>query len=178
MLRIRLRSLRSGSLPIGGQLGPEVSEVKAFFQAKGGSPNGGTMATALHTWDTGAVQQMRDPFLLTPEFHRPPSPVERDPVGSHFDADIKAWVDAGWFRCEFFARTHDGRTARSLVAGQGDPANRITVTCLCESALALAINPDRLPARAGVLTPSTGLAEVLIDRLSQRGIAFTRDPAA
>lgn len=82
-------------------------------------------------------------------------------------------MDAGWFRCELFARTRDGRTSRALVAGQGDPANRITVKCLCEAALTLASRDAALPSRAGVLTPSTALGDALIARLNERGIQFT-----
>ncbi|HEX7358996.1 MAG TPA: hypothetical protein VF283_00755 [Bryobacteraceae bacterium] len=77
---------------ISGQLGPETAEVKAFFQSKGGSPNGGTLVTALHTWDSGAVEKMRDPFLLIPDAKRAPCPIEHDPRGVQFDADIGAWV--------------------------------------------------------------------------------------
>ena len=59
-----------------------------------------------------------------------------------------------------------------LLSGEGDPANRITVKCLCESALALACDTERLPRRAGVLTPTTGLGEVLLERLAKRGITI------
>jgi len=46
-------------------------------------------------------------------------------------------MEQGWFRCHLFARAADGRTSRALVSGQGDPANRVTVKCVCESALTL-----------------------------------------
>jgi short subunit dehydrogenase-like uncharacterized protein len=77
-------------------------------------------------------------------------------------------MDHGWFRCKLFGRTRDGRTATGIVRGQGDPGNRVTVKCLCESALALAL--DTLPGRAGVLTPSTGIGQPLVARLGSRGI--------
>lgn len=77
-------------------------------------------------------------------------------------------MDEGWFRCEFIGRTSDGRTARAVVADRGDPGNRVTVKCLCESALALAL--DELPNRAGFLTPSTGLGQALVTRLRNRGM--------
>src|SRR5437879_3922770 len=85
-------------------------------------------------------------------------------------------MEHGWFRCEFFARSADGRTARAMVSGQGDPANRITVKCVCESAPALACDFDRLPDRAGVLTPASGLGQPLQNRLQARGIEFTAVP--
>jgi short subunit dehydrogenase-like uncharacterized protein len=80
-------------------------------------------------------------------------------------------MDTGWFRCELIGKASNGRTAQAVVAGQGDPGNRVTVKCLCESALALA--KDQLPDRAGVLTPSTGIGEALVTRLKARGMTFT-----
>jgi short subunit dehydrogenase-like uncharacterized protein len=79
-------------------------------------------------------------------------------------------MDHGWFRCEFFGRASNGRTAHGVVSDQGDPGNRVTVKCLCESALALAL--DQLPARAGVLTPSTAIGEALVTRLRARGMTL------
>lgn len=80
-------------------------------------------------------------------------------------------MDNGWFRCELFGRASNGRTAQGTVSDHGDPGNRVTVKCLCESALALAL--DQLPARAGVLTPSTGIGEALVTRLRARGMTLT-----
>jgi short subunit dehydrogenase-like uncharacterized protein len=80
-------------------------------------------------------------------------------------------MDDGWFRCELVGQASDGRTARALIAGKGDPGNRVTVKCLCESALALAL--DELPARGGFLTPSTGLGAALVKRLRQRGMELS-----
>jgi len=74
-------------------------------------------------------------------------------------------MDGGWLRCELFGRTRDERTARTIVLGQGDPADRITVACVCESALALACGAEKLPVRAGVSTPASGLGETLPARL-------------
>lgn len=80
-------------------------------------------------------------------------------------------MDEGWFRCELVGRASDGRKARALIADHGDPGNRVTVKCLCESALALAL--DELPARAGFLTPSTGLGDALVKRLRHRGMELS-----
>ena len=83
-------------------------------------------------------------------------------------------MSEGWFRCDIWARKADGRTIRGFLSGQGDPANRITVTCLCESGLTLACE-ERLPNQAGVLTPSTGLGQALQGRLSAKGIMFSTE---
>jgi short subunit dehydrogenase-like uncharacterized protein len=86
------------------------------------------------------------------------------------DGPSQKTMDTGWFRCELFGKTSDGRTAQGLITDQGDPGNRVTVKCLCESALALAL--DDLPNRAGVLTPSTGIGEALITRLRAKGMTL------
>jgi short subunit dehydrogenase-like uncharacterized protein len=79
----------------------------------------------------------------------------------------------GWFRCELLGRAIDGRRVRGLIRDQGDPGNRATVKFLCESALGLVLNGDALPGghqRGGILTPATGLGDVLVDRLRQQGM--------
>ncbi|MBC8120612.1 MAG: hypothetical protein H7Y22_02100 [Gemmatimonadaceae bacterium] len=81
-------------------------------------------------------------------------------------------MDEGWFRCELIAIAGDGRKIRVLIAEQGDPGNRATVKFLCESALALVLDTDALPGgreRGGVLTPATGLGDVLVERLRKTG---------
>lgn len=87
-------------------------------------------------------------------------------------------MNEGWFRCELLATAVNGqntRPVRGLIAGQGDPGNRSTVRFLCESALALALEPERLPGgplRGGVLTPATALGDLLIDRLRRSGMTL------
>jgi short subunit dehydrogenase-like uncharacterized protein len=81
----------------------------------------------------------------------------------------------GWFRLDFAATGEDGRRAFGLVKDQGDPGNTVTVKILCESALALALDGAMLPGgptRGGVLTPATGLGQVLVERLRARGMTL------
>ena len=81
-------------------------------------------------------------------------------------------MDAGWFTCDLLGLAEDGRQVRGLIRYDGDPGNRATTVFLCESALALAIDADALPggrARGGVLTPATGLGDVLVERLRKAG---------
>jgi short subunit dehydrogenase-like uncharacterized protein len=232
---------------VAGALGPETSEVRGFFQLKGGF-NGGTLATMLNVYESGADKAVGDPFLPSPSITRAPRELERDPTRSFYDTDLKASVapfmmsrintrvvrrscailgvdfayqeytklgdaasafvlaaagalmessmhfapmrnfvrtvapapgegpseqtmDGGWFRLELFGKTPSGRVAQGIVSDKGDPANRVTVKCLCESALALALDP--LPDRAGVLTPSSGIGEALLTRLRARGMTLT-----
>jgi short subunit dehydrogenase-like uncharacterized protein len=84
-------------------------------------------------------------------------------------------MDRGWFTCELLAMTQDGRRARGLMSFAGDPGNRATTVLVCESALALAVDGDRLPGgvgRGGVLTPATGLGQALADRLVRAGVTI------
>lgn len=233
-----------GAMLISRALGPETSEVKAFFKMRGGL-NGGTFASAVNLFESGQQDKVSDLFLLSPGITRAPRELERDPASAAFDADLQTWtapfimgaintrvvrrscqilgldfayqeytnagghfaasilagggsffekamrstglrqilkkispapgqgpsektMDGGWFRCDLFGRARDGRTVRGVISDQGDPGNRVTVKCLCESALALALDP--LPDRAGVLTPSTAMGDALIARLRGRGM--------
>jgi short subunit dehydrogenase-like uncharacterized protein len=84
-------------------------------------------------------------------------------------------MDNGWFTCELLGKGEGGKQVRGAISYQGDPGNRATVTFLCESALALALQADRLPGgreRGGVLTPATGLGAVPIDRLRHAGVTI------
>jgi len=84
-------------------------------------------------------------------------------------------MNNGWFRCDLLAFATDGRRLRGVIQHAGDPGNRATVKFVCEAALALALNADRLPGgsgRGGVLTPATGLGQVLADRLRAAGVTI------
>jgi len=92
-----------------------------------------------------------------------------------------AVMDGGWFRCDLVATDRAGRRFRALIAGPGDPGNRATVNFLGAAALTLALKTDRLPGgpgRGGVLTPATGLGELLADQLRRGGMTIEiGDPA-
>jgi len=82
-------------------------------------------------------------------------------------------MDGGSFRCELVGKTASGKVLRGRIAGQGDPGNRATTRFVCESALALALQPQALPGGAhggGVLTPASGLGLVLGQRLAALGM--------
>lgn len=53
-----------------------------------------------------------------------------------------------------------------------DPGYRETGRMLVESGLSLALEADRLPRKGGVLTPASGLGDVLVKRLSETGCVF------
>ncbi len=80
-----------GAMLLFQTLGPDTSEVKAFFQLRGGL-NGGTLASAINMYETGADTAAGDPFLLSPSITRPPRELERDTTRSFYDPDLKASV--------------------------------------------------------------------------------------
>jgi len=75
-----------------------------------------------------------------------------------------------WFRIRFVA-SHAGDELVTEVSG-GDPGYDETAKMLSESALCLAEDRERLPARAGVLTPALAFGDVLIARLMHAGMVF------
>jgi short subunit dehydrogenase-like uncharacterized protein len=82
-------------------------------------------------------------------------------------------MDNGFFRCDLVGIAADGRKVYGIVSDKGDPGNRATVKFLCESALSLALNAEELPGgpqRGGILTPATGLGDVLVKRLRNAGM--------
>ncbi len=80
--------------------------------------------------------------------------------------------ERGFFRIEIHARTSIGARYVCRVAAQGDPGYKATAVMLGESALCLALDGERLPARAGVLTPATALGDALVERLRRAGQSF------
>ena len=75
----------------------------------------------------------------------------------------------GLFRIQIHARTSGGTHYLARIEAQGDPGYAATSVMLSESALCLAQDQDRLPDRAGVLTPATAMGGVLAGRLRSAG---------
>jgi short subunit dehydrogenase-like uncharacterized protein len=117
----------------------------------------------------GAVRQPLTRRLVAPWLPKPGSGPSAEKMAS------------GWFTCDLLAIAEDGRHSRGVMAYAGDPGNRATTVLVCESALAVALEADRLPggiARGGVLTPATGLGPVLADRLRRAGVTIDIGPPA
>jgi short subunit dehydrogenase-like uncharacterized protein len=81
-------------------------------------------------------------------------------------------VQNGFFVIEIHARTPADERWVCRVEAQGDPGYGATRVMLGESALCLALDGERLPERAGVLTPATAMGSVLTDRLRAAGQKF------
>ncbi len=75
----------------------------------------------------------------------------------------------GFFRIDVHTRTSTGAHLVCEIHAPGDPGYKATAVMLGESALALALDGDRLPEAAGVLTPATAMGTVLADRLRAAG---------
>jgi short subunit dehydrogenase-like uncharacterized protein len=115
--------------------------------------------------------------LATAAFAFPPTRALLDRVlpaaGSGPDEETRR---TGWFRTELRAVTTTGRHYQAVAAGPGDPGYAATAVMLGESALALALDGDRLPDRAGSLTPVTGIGDVLVERLRAAGHTYEASP--
>ena len=77
--------------------------------------------------------------------------------------------ERGFFRIEIHARTASGARYLCRVAADGDPGYKATAVMLGESSLCLALDGERLPSRAGVLTPATAMGDRLVERLRLAG---------
>lgn len=84
----------------------------------------------------------------------------------------------GRFRMVIRTTTTTGAAYLTKVGADRDPGYSGTAVMLGESALALALDGDRLPVGGGVLTPATAMGEVLVDRLVAQGFTFGCQPAA
>lgn len=76
----------------------------------------------------------------------------------------------GYFRVTFVSKTESERML-SRVSG-GEPGYTETSKMLSECALGLLLDRDRLPRKAGVITPAVAFGDVLVDRLQAAGIRF------
>jgi short subunit dehydrogenase-like uncharacterized protein len=80
--------------------------------------------------------------------------------------------EKGFFRIEVHTRTSSGARYVAKVRSQGDPGYAATARMLGEAGLCLALDRDKSPARAGVLTPATAMGDALVDRLRAAGLTL------
>jgi short subunit dehydrogenase-like uncharacterized protein len=78
-------------------------------------------------------------------------------------------IRTGFFEIEIHARAASGERWVCRVEAKGDPGYGATAVMLGESGLCLALDGERLPERAGVLTPATAMGGVLAERLRAAG---------
>jgi short subunit dehydrogenase-like uncharacterized protein len=70
---------------------------------------------------------------------------------------------------QIYTRTSAGARYLATIQARGDPGYAATSVMLGESSLCLALDRDRLPGNAGVLTPATAMGAALADRLRSAG---------
>ncbi|MFT6087703.1 MAG: short subunit dehydrogenase-like uncharacterized protein [Glaciecola sp.] len=78
----------------------------------------------------------------------------------------KWMLTQGAFKVEITAQTPDGRTAKAIISGKGDPGYGATSKMLSEVALCLLNDHQKQPSDGGVLTPATAMGNTLVERLN------------
>ena len=132
----------------------------------GRSPFAPALATGIAVGTAGAALGMALPGARTVLDRLLPSPGEGPGERTR---------RTGHFTVQVTARTTTGARWRTTVAMQGDPGYAATAVMLGEAALALALDRDRLPDRAGVLTPASGIGDALAERLRAAGAVLTTE---
>jgi short subunit dehydrogenase-like uncharacterized protein len=86
----------------------------------------------------------------------------------------------GHFTMDVYATTTSGARYTARFKAQGDPGYQATAVMFGQSALALALDREALPALpgapgggGGVLTPATGIGDALVDRLRAAGVEIS-----
>ena len=85
--------------------------------------------------------------------------------------------EKGFFAIDTHTRTSEGARLVCRIHADGDPGYKATAVMLGEAALSLALDGDRLPDAAGVLTPATAMGDVLADRLRAAGQTYDVEAA-
>ena len=80
--------------------------------------------------------------------------------------------EKGFYKIDTHAKTSSGARLVCHITAQGDPGYKATAVLLGESALALALDGERLPVASGVLTPATAMGDVLAQRLRAAGHVY------
>lgn len=79
----------------------------------------------------------------------------------------------GFFNILFLGKTADGKEINAKVKGDKDPGYGSTSKMLGESAVCLALDKDKTPKVAGILTPSIAMGDQLLERLqAYAGLSF------
>ncbi|WP_421775166.1 saccharopine dehydrogenase family protein [Gracilimonas sp.] len=79
-------------------------------------------------------------------------------------------IENGYFKLLAVAQDQDGQKASLNMSYPGDPGNKSTVFFLCESALCIAEHADKLMSKSGFKTPVSAFGELLVARLTERGL--------
>ena len=80
--------------------------------------------------------------------------------------------DTGHYTVETYTTTSSGARYRSRLSQKGDYGYKATSVLLGESALALALDRDKLSDLRGVLTPAAAMGDVLLARFPAAGVSL------
>ncbi|HET9876679.1 MAG TPA: trans-acting enoyl reductase family protein [Mycobacterium sp.] len=78
----------------------------------------------------------------------------------------------GYYHTETYTTTTTGARYLASMAQRGDPGYQATSVLLGESALALALDRDKLSALTGVLTPAAAMGDALLARFMDAGVTL------
>ncbi len=89
------------------------------------------------------------------------------------DGPTKEQRENGFFKMVLLGKFKDDSTITATVTGDRDPGYGSTSKMLGESAVCLALDQEKTPKVAGMLTPSTAFGATLLDRLQENaGLRF------
>ncbi|HZA10929.1 trans-acting enoyl reductase family protein [Mycobacterium sp.] len=80
--------------------------------------------------------------------------------------------ERGYYKVETYTTTTTGARYVATMAQRGDPGYKATSVLLGESALALALDRERLSDLRGVLTPAAAMGDVLSERLPAADVSM------
>ena len=80
----------------------------------------------------------------------------------------------GWFESIFVVENENNEKYKFRVFGEGDPGYKSTARFICESALSICLDKEKIDksVNGGVLTTASGLGDVLLERLKKSGVLF------
>jgi short subunit dehydrogenase-like uncharacterized protein len=81
-------------------------------------------------------------------------------------------LDLWSYTIKFNATDHAGNSASATVTGKGQPGYKSTADIIGQVGLLLAKNDNRLPQKAGILTPATALGLDVLDDFADARLYF------
>ncbi len=82
-------------------------------------------------------------------------------------------IEEGFFKLRIVGEDNQGHRAMMTLKYNGDAGNKATICFLCESALALSLDIERLPNYSGFLTPTIAFDSILLERLIAAGLEIS-----
>ena len=87
------------------------------------------------------------------------------------DGPSKENRESGHFKVVLVGSVDDNKIS-CIVTGDQDPGYAATAKMLSESALSMLLNRKSIPDISGVLTPSSGIGDIIVSRLRGKGVTF------